>query len=198
MLHRYHFKYSILDFTIIFRHLSTKNGYADRRAFRFFFAIGFDGLIKIVHQYRPFIRVPLNRVFTIILIVVSVWVMPEYNYRKYAKHIEKDSSVTRDDMVGFQWLSNNVDSSRTVVKTNYGDGGQWLSSITGIRGTGTHVNVLYLDKLPPEPSRPKYVFIGSKCVYKDSCGNNLSKYSKNRKYKKVFQSGNTYIFRRKP
>jgi len=164
--------------------------------FAFFAVFGLDRLLDALNKFPPFSMISVNKAASIVLIVTCLWIVPQYLYKRYVDPIRDQTSVTPDDMAGFQWLKQNAEP-KDLVQTNYGDGGQWISAITGLRGTGTHVNVLYLDKVRPDSTLPSYVFIGSKCVYKDACGHKASDYLTDKTYEKVFQSGDSYIFRKR-
>lgn len=132
----------------------------------------------------------------ILFVAVGVFVIfsVHYNQRGYVKLIADNSAVTEDDMRGFEWLEEN--SSQTdLIATNYGDAGLWIPGVIMRQVTKAHVNIAYQDKIKKAGTSPRYLFIGSKCVYEWACGNSYERYAENDRYEHVFHSGGTHIFR---
>jgi len=114
--------------------------------------------------------------------------------KHYAGVISGLSPVTDDDIKGFEWLKTYTTVSDTI-ETQYGDAGLWIPGMVGRKCTTTHVNFAHQDKLKPIETPPIYVFIGSKCVYADTCAKTVAAFSGNSNATLEFQSGKTAIFK---
>jgi hypothetical protein len=159
------------------------------------FAAGIDFvLLKI----KPFSK--KHRIVAItgsFFMVLFLSVIPStYNMKKFISCIEANSTVTQDDMNAFAWLAKNT-KDKDVTKTNYGDAGIWIPSIIQRRVTTAHLNIMHLCSYEPFPEKPKFIFVGSKCVYEGSCTETKKHYLDDPDYEIAFQSNDTYIFKLK-
>jgi hypothetical protein len=156
------------------------------------------GLEFIVFKIKPFST--KHKSITIAgycLVVFFLTIVPAvYNKKRFIHGVESNSSVSQDDMNAFAWLAKNT-KKEDVTITNYGDAGIWIPSIIQRRVTSAHLNIMHLFSNRPFPEKPKFIFIGSKCVYKSDCNENHEKYFGHPDYDKVYQSNETYIYKLK-
>jgi hypothetical protein len=160
-----------------------------------FFSVGLYRFILMI-QHRVPLPVSIHNLGILVLIILVAMICIRYNHSKYVWQITRDSSVTADDMKGFAWLREHS-SDLDIIETNYGDGGQWIPAIIHRQGTGTHINLLYLERVKNPESIPRYAFIGSKCVYRNACSHTYEAYAHNDAYNLVFRSNQTFIFQLK-
>jgi hypothetical protein len=151
--------------------------------------------LALDHLLLNDIRFRLQRFLPVSLAVIFVFmVVARYNFTHFEAHLIRSSSVTRDDLRGLFWLRENTKTA-DVVKNNYGDAGAWIPAIAMRPATAAHVNFAYLDKMQPLPD-PKYVFVGSKCVYQP-CSITAVTMAADPAFREVFHSGETFVYKRR-
>jgi hypothetical protein len=151
--------------------------------------------LALDHLFLNDIRFRLQRFLPVSLAVIFVFmVVARYNFTHFEAHLIRSSSVTRDDLRGLFWLRENTKTA-DVVKNNYGDAGAWIPAIAMRPATAAHVNFAYLDKMQPLPD-PKYVFVGSKCVYQP-CSITAVTMAADPAFREVFHSGETFVYKRR-
>ena len=158
-----------------------------------FFLYGFSDMIARIQPFYIHKRVPWRYAAGAVLIPFLAASCYYCNYRKYISPITQFSSVTNDDLKGIDWLESHTSPS-TLIANNYGDAGLWIPAIARRRVTSPHVNVMYLDKVGKGDSKRDFVFVGSKCVYSESCHNKAASFLANPSYRLVFRSNGTFIF----
>lgn len=159
-----------------------------------FFSCGLSGVIGGIERLPLLQSESIRRAAFVCLVSFFVLGCYRYNSTNYL-HLCNDGPVSKDDMAAFEWMAENTSPS-ALIESNYGDAGLWIPAIAHRRVTNPHINVAYLDKIERENMKPDFVFVGSRCVYLDSCQYKPEMFLSDPSYKLVFQSNNTYIFQK--
>ncbi len=150
------------------------------------FAYAIDRGMKSIKQKH------LHAAIKIFLILAALRLSHETNQLIFIDRIKTFSPLTKEDVKAFMWLDEHA-KENDIIRNNYGDAGLWIPAVIFRGVTHPHVNVVYLDKMKSLGS-PKYVYIGSKCVYPESCQLNNDLYKDNEKYKLVYHYNKVYIY----
>ena len=134
----------------------------------------------------------IKYIFHCFLLLILILLIGVNNKKYFVNQVITYSTVTKEDMKAFHWMKENIDPE-VVVQNNYGDAGNWIPSIVGNPITTAHVNVAYLDKIKKNSLKPKYVYIGKKCVYTPCL--NASNYTNNLKFKNIYSKDGVSIFK---
>lgn len=134
----------------------------------------------------------LNNTIKIFLVLAALLLSHETNKLLFIDRIKAFSPLTNEDVEAFMWLDKTA-KKNDIIQNNYGDAGLWIPAVIFRGITHPHVNVVYLDKLK-SLGKPKFVYVGSKCVYPESCQLNKSALKDNNKYKLVYNSNGVYIY----
>ncbi len=145
---------------------------------------------RITVLQKPIIR----NVSFILIIFLLVKLSAVYSDKAYGYLILSRDPVTSDDIKGFRWLQNNITTDE-IVGSNYGDSGIWIPAMAQRKCTRAHIS-LSLFNMKESKENISYVFIGSKCIYKEYCAYSYESVVKHcPDCKLVFKSNNTYIFK---
>lgn len=128
-----------------------------------------------------------------LLIALTLLLLPHINHEKYTSRFPSVSSVTPADMEALAWLAKHT-TERDLIQNNYGDAGLWIPAIIYRPITDAHVNIMYLHRLK-ELEGPKYVYVGKKCVYADSCPRDNSNLQNSEDHQLIYSKDQVYIYR---
>lgn len=109
----------------------------------------------------------------------------------------KFSSVTKNDMAAFQWLSDNT-SSTDVIANNYGDAGIWIPALVARTINHNDAAPHDFDELHPTEKKlkPNYIYIGDKQIYPENIGYYKGSFANDPGYQRVFTAGKAVIYRK--
>lgn len=158
-------------------------------------AAGLTDLSIRVGRLGFFARVSVQRITIAVLLVVLAISCVQNGRRFYTNCISKLTTVSRDDLGAILWLKANTPPA-ALVENNYGDAGIWIPAIAERPVTDPHINVVYLDKRQKPADSASYVFIGTKCVYPESCPRTAIDSASDPSFQLLFKADNAFVFQR--
>lgn len=154
-------------------------------------------------------KITKNRLVSALLLLTTVSIFPINgtplstlainNYNETLILSRKFSSVTKDDILAFNWISEHTNLS-DVFDNNYSDAGIWLPAIAFRKALVNDAEPYEIDDLEQgiRQLEPTHVFMGSKKVFYSNVPianawteSELQK----EKYKLLYSSGNTRVYK---
>jgi len=128
-----------------------------------------------------------------VLMFLVFMILAIYSGRNFSGMISSANSVSKEDFDAMMWIRNNT-SPDAIIKNNYGDSGLWIPAISFRTITNPHINVVYLYKMK-YINDWEYVYIGTKCIYKDSCLLKTHNLEIDPNYGRVYSKGGVFIYK---
>lgn len=147
-----------------------------------------------------------SKILAAIVITAIVMVTPFYGYSLLYESIfryelfivgnDKYSSVTKDDLKAFEWISENT-TTEDVFDNNYGDAGIWIPAIAFRRVIKNDSGPYVFDELKENKDNlePNYVYVGSKVLFDNSAEFTNSSLSQSKSAQLVFSSGKAKVYK---